>query len=97
MINAVKAELGISLIPCFAVHEGAAVVRLTPAVVARVEAFLVIPPTRWRSSAAARTGSGTSETTGCGSEHSADRSHPSVSFTSKRGLSPAFGEEPRPR
>jgi DNA-binding transcriptional LysR family regulator len=44
VINAVKAGLGISLIPCFAVHDDAALVRLTPAVVARVEVFLVLPP-----------------------------------------------------
>jgi DNA-binding transcriptional LysR family regulator len=44
VINAVKAGLGISVIPCFTVHEDATLVRLTPAVIARVEAFLVIPP-----------------------------------------------------
>jgi DNA-binding transcriptional LysR family regulator len=44
VINAVKAGLGISLIPCFTVHGDNTLVRLTPAVVARVEAFLVIPP-----------------------------------------------------
>ncbi len=44
VINAVKAGLGISAIPCFAVHDETALVRLTPAVIARVEVFLVIPP-----------------------------------------------------
>jgi DNA-binding transcriptional LysR family regulator len=44
VINAVKAGLGVSLLPCFTVHDDPSVVRLTPAVVARVEAFLVIPP-----------------------------------------------------
>jgi hypothetical protein len=50
--------------------------------------------TRWSSSAGERTDSGTSRTTGCGSARSADRSLPSVSLTQKRGLAPAFGEEP---
>jgi DNA-binding transcriptional LysR family regulator len=44
VINAVKAGLGVSLLPCFTVHEEPSVVRLTPAVVTSVEAFLVIPP-----------------------------------------------------
>jgi DNA-binding transcriptional LysR family regulator len=44
VINAVRAGLGISVLPCFTVHGDAALVRLTPEVVARVEAFLVIPP-----------------------------------------------------
>jgi DNA-binding transcriptional LysR family regulator len=44
VINAVRAGLGISLLPCFTVHDDTAFVRLTPAVIARVEAFLVIPP-----------------------------------------------------
>ncbi len=44
VINAVKAGLGVSLLPCFTVHDDASLVRLTPAVIARVEAFLVIPP-----------------------------------------------------
>lgn len=44
VINAVKAGLGASLLPCFTTHGDAALVRLTPAVLARVEAFLVIPP-----------------------------------------------------
>jgi len=43
-LNAVRAGLGISALPCFAVHGDAGVVRLTPAVVARSEAFLAIPP-----------------------------------------------------
>lgn len=44
VLNAVKAGLGISLLPCFTVHDDATLVRLTPAVITRVEAFLVIPP-----------------------------------------------------
>lgn len=44
VINAIRAGLGLSLVPCFAVHEETSLVRLTPAVLARVEAFLVIPP-----------------------------------------------------
>lgn len=44
VINAVKAGLGISLIPCFTVQHDSTLVRLTSAVIARVEAFLVIPP-----------------------------------------------------
>jgi DNA-binding transcriptional LysR family regulator len=43
-LNAVRAGLGIAALPCFAVHGDANIVRLTPAVVARSEAFLVIPP-----------------------------------------------------
>jgi DNA-binding transcriptional LysR family regulator len=42
--NAVSAGIGISVLPCFAAHGDAALVRLTPEIVARVEAFLVIPP-----------------------------------------------------
>jgi DNA-binding transcriptional LysR family regulator len=42
--NAVRAGLGLSVLPCFAVHGDPSLLRLTPAVVARVEAFLVIPP-----------------------------------------------------
>ena len=44
VINAVKAGLGVSLLPCFTAHDDTSLVRLTPVVVARVEAFLVIPP-----------------------------------------------------
>lgn len=44
VINAVKAGLGLSLLPCFTVHDDATLVRLTPTIFARVEAFLVIPP-----------------------------------------------------
>ena len=44
VINAVKAGLGVSLLPCFTAHEDTSLVRLTPTVLARVEAFLVIPP-----------------------------------------------------
>lgn len=44
VINAAKAGLGLSLVPCFAVHGDPGLVRLTPAVLARVEAWLVIPP-----------------------------------------------------
>jgi DNA-binding transcriptional LysR family regulator len=44
VLNAVKAGLGVSCLPCFAVEGDASLVRLTPAVVAHVEAFLVIPP-----------------------------------------------------
>jgi DNA-binding transcriptional LysR family regulator len=43
-LNAVRAGLGIAVLPCFAVLDDAKLVRLTPAVVARSEAFLVIPP-----------------------------------------------------
>jgi DNA-binding transcriptional LysR family regulator len=44
VLNAVKAGLGVSALPCFAAHGDASLVRLTPAVIARGEAFLVIPP-----------------------------------------------------
>jgi DNA-binding transcriptional LysR family regulator len=44
VVNAVKAGLGVSLLPCFTAHEDRALVRMTPAVVTKVEAFLVIPP-----------------------------------------------------
>lgn len=43
-LNAVRAGLGIAVLPCFAVHGDAKLVRLAPAVVARSEVFLVIPP-----------------------------------------------------
>jgi DNA-binding transcriptional LysR family regulator len=42
--NAVRAGIGVSVLPCFAVHGDTSLVRLTPAVVTHVEAFLVIPP-----------------------------------------------------
>jgi DNA-binding transcriptional LysR family regulator len=42
--NAVKAGLGMSLLPCFTASDDASLVRLTPSVIVRVEAFLVIPP-----------------------------------------------------
>ena len=44
VLNAVKAGLGVSALPCFATHDEAALVRLTPSLIARGEAFLVIPP-----------------------------------------------------
>jgi DNA-binding transcriptional LysR family regulator len=44
VLNAVRAGLGVSALPCFAAHGDATLVRLTPAVIARAEAFLVIPP-----------------------------------------------------
>jgi DNA-binding transcriptional LysR family regulator len=42
--NAVRAGLGVSALPCFVAPEYPTLVRLTPAVVARGEAFIVIPP-----------------------------------------------------
>lgn len=42
--NAVKAGFGVSALPCFVTHDDPNLVRLTPAVVATAEAFLVIPP-----------------------------------------------------
>jgi DNA-binding transcriptional LysR family regulator len=44
VLNAVRAGIGVSVLPCFTAHGDASLVRLTPAVVARVEAYLVIPP-----------------------------------------------------
>ena len=44
VLNAVKASLGLSVLPCFAAHGEASLVRLTPSLIARGEAFLVIPP-----------------------------------------------------
>jgi DNA-binding transcriptional LysR family regulator len=44
VVNALKAGLGISALPCFAAHGDASLVRLTPSLIARGEAFLVIPP-----------------------------------------------------
>ena len=43
-LNAIRAGLGIAVLPCFAVHGDAKLVRLAPAVVTRGEIFLVIPP-----------------------------------------------------
>ncbi len=44
VLNAVKAGLGLSALPCFAAHGDPSLVRLTPSLIARGEAFLVIPP-----------------------------------------------------
>jgi DNA-binding transcriptional LysR family regulator len=44
VMNAVRAGIGVSVLPCFAAHGNPSLVRLTPAVVAQTEAFLVIPP-----------------------------------------------------
>jgi DNA-binding transcriptional LysR family regulator len=44
VFNAVKAGLGLSALPCFAAHDDASLVRLTPSLIARSEAFLGIPP-----------------------------------------------------
>jgi len=44
VLNAVKAGLGVSALPCFTTHGDASLVRLTPSLIARGEAFLVIPP-----------------------------------------------------
>lgn len=44
VVNAVRAGLGVSALPCFLVADHPTLVRLTPAVVARGEAFIVIPP-----------------------------------------------------
>lgn len=44
VMNAVRAGIGISVLPCFAAHGNASLVRLTPSIVAETEAFLVIPP-----------------------------------------------------
>ena len=44
VLSAIKAGVGASVLPCFAVHGEPSLVRLTPAVVASTEAFLVIPP-----------------------------------------------------
>jgi DNA-binding transcriptional LysR family regulator len=44
VINAVRNGLGLGVLPCFAVHGMADVVRLTSAILANTEAFLVIPP-----------------------------------------------------
>jgi DNA-binding transcriptional LysR family regulator len=44
VLNAVKAGIGLAALPCFAVHEDTSLVRLTPSLIARGEAFLAIPP-----------------------------------------------------
>lgn len=44
VLHAVKAGLGLSALPCFAAAGDASLVRLTPSVIVRGEAFLVIPP-----------------------------------------------------
>ena len=44
VLSAVRAGLGISALPCFLIPEHPGLVRLTPAVVAKSEAFVVIPP-----------------------------------------------------
>lgn len=44
VINAVRSGMGLSALPCFAAHGDASLVRLTPSLIARGEAFLVIPP-----------------------------------------------------
>ena len=43
-LNAVRAGMGVSVMPCFAVTDEPGLVRLTPAVVAHGELFVVIPP-----------------------------------------------------
>jgi len=44
VLNAVRAGLGVSVLPCYAVHEDESFVRLSPEVVGRSELYLVIPP-----------------------------------------------------
>jgi DNA-binding transcriptional LysR family regulator len=44
VLNAVRAGIGVSVLPCFAAHGDATLARLTPTVIARAESFLVIPP-----------------------------------------------------
>jgi DNA-binding transcriptional LysR family regulator len=44
VVNAVRAGLGVSALPCFLIPEIPTLVRLTPAVVAQGEAFVVISP-----------------------------------------------------
>jgi DNA-binding transcriptional LysR family regulator len=44
VMNAVRAGIGVSALPCFATQGNAALVRLTPSVVAHSHAYLVIPP-----------------------------------------------------
>jgi DNA-binding transcriptional LysR family regulator len=43
-LNAVRAGLGVSVLPCFLAAEQPTLVRLTPAVVASSDAFVVLPP-----------------------------------------------------
>lgn len=47
--TALKAGLGVSALPCFVGCDDPSLVRLTPAVVATVEAFVVIPPDHRRT------------------------------------------------
>ena len=44
VMDATRAGFGLSVLPCYVAHGDDNLVRLTPAVVARSEAFLVIPP-----------------------------------------------------
>jgi DNA-binding transcriptional LysR family regulator len=44
VLTAVRAGLGVSALPCFLIPEHPGLVRLMPAVVAKSEAFVVIPP-----------------------------------------------------
>lgn len=44
VLTAVSAGMGVSVLPCFLAEASAPLVRLTPSVVATVEAFVVIPP-----------------------------------------------------
>jgi len=44
VMNAVRAGIGVSALPCYVTQGDASLVRLTPKVVAETEAFLVIPP-----------------------------------------------------
>jgi DNA-binding transcriptional LysR family regulator len=44
VVNAVRAGLGVSTLPCFVIPDTPTLVRLTPNVVAHGEAFVVIPP-----------------------------------------------------
>jgi DNA-binding transcriptional LysR family regulator len=44
VVDAVKAGFGLSVLPCYTAKGDQSLVRLTPSVVARNEAFLVIPP-----------------------------------------------------
>jgi DNA-binding transcriptional LysR family regulator len=43
-LNAVRAGMGVAAMPCFAAADEPGLVRLTPAVIAKGEAFVVIPP-----------------------------------------------------
>lgn len=44
VLNAVRAGMGISALPCFVAADEPSLVRLTPSVIAKGEAFVVIPP-----------------------------------------------------